>query len=94
MEGEKRKYENFDERESRLEREGFVMFGDIAMNLLGQQTQYASRYVNGFLGEYPNLGEGLRFDGDPSDYHSLAIHKDDVDEFVRRVKDYKKSQGR
>ncbi len=42
---------------------------------------------------YPNLGEGLRFDGHAYDYHSLAIHKDDVEEFVRRVKEYKKSRS-
>ena len=48
------------------------------------QNQYASRYVDGRHG-HPNLGEGLRFMGDPSDYHSLYIHVDDYDTFRERV---------
>lgn len=65
---------------------GFVSFGDISRGELNKQSQYGSRYVNGFQGEYPNLGEGLRFEGDPDDYHSLKIHKDDIEEFVRRFR--------
>lgn len=52
------------------------------------QNQYASRYVDGRHG-YPNFGEGLRFKGDPEDYHSLYIHIDDYDEFHRRVKKHR-----
>ncbi|MFA6446131.1 MAG: hypothetical protein WCW14_02675 [Candidatus Paceibacterota bacterium] len=85
----KRIYESYEDRQVRLEREGFLKFGDAVRGPLGgMQSQYASRYVNGMLGEYPNLSEGLRFDGNPEDYHELAIHKDDVVEFVRRVKEY------
>lgn len=69
---------------------GFVDFGDVAIGLLNQQSQYASRYVNGALEGYPNLGEGLQFKGDPADYHDLKIHKDAIDEFVMRVNSYKK----
>ncbi len=88
-----KKYESHEEREARLEREGFVHFGVVARDILQQQSQYASRYVDGEIPGYPNLGEGLRFDGHAYDYHSLAIHKDDVEEFVRRVKEYKKSRS-
>jgi hypothetical protein len=35
----------------------------------------------------------LRFKGDPRDYHFLLIHKDDVEEFVRRVLEYLKASG-
>jgi hypothetical protein len=49
------------------------------------QNQYACRYIKGEHGS-PNLGEGLRFQGDSSNYHSIYIHKDDYDEFHRRVK--------
>ncbi len=66
---------------------GFVNFGDVSRGELGKQAQYGSRYVNGFRDEYPNLGEGLRFEGNPSDYHSLRIHHEDIDEFVRRFKE-------
>lgn len=67
----------------------FVKFGEIARGRLGQQCQYASRYVDGKIEGYPNLGEGLRFKGDPGDYHSLEIHREDVEEFVRRVEEYR-----
>lgn len=81
--------EKFNRYESDLE--GYVSFPAIATGELRQQAQYASRYVDGVIEDYPNLGEGLRFKGDPSDYHSLRIHKDDVQEFVQRVTLYKKS---
>lgn len=62
----------------------FIRFGEIARSRLNQQSQYASRYIDGRNG-YPNLGEGLRFQGESHDYHSVEIHKDDVDKFVNRV---------
>lgn len=72
----------------------FVNFGEFVCHpLLRQQSQYASRYVDGFRGEYPNLGEGLRFMGSPRDYHELLIHKNDIKEFVRRVKKHWKKIG-
>lgn len=64
---------------------GWVRFGDVARERCGQQAQYASRAIDGRLG-YPNLGVGLRFKGDPRDYHRVLIHADDVEEFVRRWK--------
>ena len=69
--------------------EGFVRFGDVARGLLSQQAQYASRYIDGTVEGYPNLGDGLEFKGDPSNYHDVKIHKDSVEEFVRRVREYK-----
>lgn len=68
--------------------DGFVRFGKIAIEQCGEQCQYASRAIDGVHGA-PNLGEGLRFKGDPRDYHNVRIHKDDVAEFVRRYKAYK-----
>ena len=67
----------------------FVNFGDMCRSRLNQQCQYGSRYVDGRLSGYPNLGKGLRFKGDPSEYHFLKIHKDDVEEFVKRVEQYR-----
>ena len=57
------------------------------------QNQYASRYVDGRL-DYPNLGEGLRWKvvGDTSNYHFIKIHKDDYEEFHRRVREYNACQ--
>ncbi|XLQ19712.1 MAG: hypothetical protein ACKUBY_03915 [Candidatus Moraniibacteriota bacterium] len=68
---------------------GFVRFGDVARSLLQQQAQYASRYTDGTLEDYPNLGKELKFEGNSSDYHSLKIHKDDIQEFINRVRKHR-----
>jgi hypothetical protein len=66
---------------------GYVPFGDAGRMRCGQQCQYWCRYVDGRFGDlYPNLGQGLRFLGHTGMYHSLRIHVDDVDEFVRRYR--------
>ena len=75
------------------DKDGYVNFGEVARRLLNQQSQYASRYMDGALDEYPNLGHGLRFQGEPLDYHSLKIHKDDIEQFVSGVREHKKSNS-
>jgi|AGTN01.1.fsa_nt_gi hypothetical protein len=76
--------------------EDYVDFGDVARSRLGMQCQYASRYVGGLcdyqnLTSDPALGRTLRFlersrpVSSADDYHSLRIHRDDVEEFVARV---------
>lgn len=81
--------------------EDYVDFGDVARSRLGMQCQYASRYVGG-LCDYQNLtsdpaaGRTLRFKersrpvSSADDYHSLRIHRDDVEEFVARVERVRK----
>ena len=65
--------------------DGYVPFnGDRRLG----QNQYISRYANGSLGN-PDLGAGLRWKGDPSDYHFLLIHKDDLLTFHQRVEEHK-----
>lgn len=71
----------------------YVDFGDVSRQQLGEQCQYGSRYIDGRIDGYPNLGHGLRFKGYDSNgrinnYHDMKIHRDDVAEFVRRVKLY------
>jgi hypothetical protein len=84
---------------------GFSSFGDFCRTRLRQQCQYGSRYIDGRLEGYPNLGEGLRFnngrgysgqirDLDTGDYHSIRIHRDDMDEFERRYKAYQDGGSR
>lgn len=73
---------------SQTEPAEFVSFGDVARGRLRQQCQYASRYIDGRHG-YPNLGEGLRFQGEVSDYHTLLIHRNDVEPFIKRVEQWK-----
>lgn len=64
--------------------EEYVSFGDVARDRCQVQCQYASRYLLG-LNEYPNFGEGLRWTGERWNYHSLRLHRDDVEIFVSRL---------
>lgn len=83
--------------------DGYSSFGDFCRNRLGQQCQYGSRYIDGRIEGYPALGEGLRFNNgkgyrgetrplDASDYHSVRIHRDDMDEFERRYRAYQQER--
>lgn len=72
-----------------VDAQGFVSFGDVARGIIGQHVIYASKYINGGVGNYPNLGEGLRFLGNPNNYNGLKIHKDDIREFVARILNYR-----
>lgn len=66
--------------------EGFVRFGDVSLYVLGVQTQYAARYLEG-LGDSPKLSEGLRYVlSAGGNYHSYRLHMEDVEVFVLRVK--------
>jgi hypothetical protein len=67
--------------------EGYVNFGEMARNRLGRQCQYTSRYLIG-LYPYPDISEGIRWKGSRGDYHSYRIHKDDVEEFIKRIEEY------
>lgn len=77
-----------------IDKDGFVKLGDIARGEIGRQAQYVSRLIDGLLEEYPNLGEGLRFSNvyrnekATGDYHNYKIHKDSIEEFVKRAKEY------
>lgn len=72
-----------------IDEDGYVEFGDIALSEMEMQSQYASRYTDGTMKGYPNLGEGLRFKGSVSDYHFMKIHNEDIEEFLRRFKEYR-----
>jgi hypothetical protein len=69
---------------------------DISRGLLnGRQVQYVSRFIdNTDPNNYPNLGNGLVFKNIFKDekvtgsYHDYKIYKDDIGEFIKRVKEY------
>ena len=77
-----------------MDEEGFVKLGDIARGELKRQTQYISRFIDNTDPEYPNLGESLKFknvfreEKGTGNYYDYKIHKDNIEEFVRRVKEY------
>ncbi len=66
----------------------YVRFGDVARDRCGMQCQYCCRYLEG-KGGAVDLGSDLRWLGRTATYHELLIHKDDADEFVRRVRAYR-----
>ena len=67
----------------------YINFGDMCRSRLKIQCQYGSRYVDGMIEGYPNLGYNLRFKGNTNLYHSLQIHNADVEEFINRVNKYR-----
>lgn len=69
----------------------YLDFGKVAHGVCGMQSQYCSRYVDGF--DCPNFGQGLRIIGRREDYHFLRVHRDDAAEFARRVNEYRREKG-
>lgn len=72
----------------------FIPF-NIALEKLGQ-VQYSSRFVN----PHPKLHEDgtpffseIRIEGNPDNYHSLKIHKDDIRIFIEKWFEYKKQSS-
>lgn len=65
-----------------------IPFGPVARKQLGMQAQYARHYLSD-----PELGKGVRWEGDHDNYHSLTIHSDDVGGFVQRVMQHRRDRG-
>jgi len=77
--------------------DGYISFGDVSINLLDRQCQYASRYITGAMAGYPKLGKGLRFiglDAPGGNYHAIGIHPEDIEEFRYRFEAYGAYAGR
>lgn len=66
--------------------QGFVKIGDVTHGLMNMQSQYITRYMDGSNPSIPVLVDGLRVNVDSISHHEYTIHKDDVLEFVARVK--------
>ena len=84
--------DNLDRILADADADGFVDFGDVARLLLNMQCQYASYYLRGAAG-FLDLSEGVRIQGDPADYHSLLIHRDDVAGFVAQAQAHRAERG-
>lgn len=79
-----RRYSN----KSKNQGEDYIPFGPVARGKLNNQAQYARHWLRD-----PEVNEGIRWRGDFSNYHTLEIHKDDVDDLVKRVKEKEKERG-
>lgn len=66
----------------------YIDFGDFSRKHLGLTCQQGSKYVDGAIDNYPEIGQGLRFLGNNNNYHSLKIHEDDIQTFLNRFNDY------
>jgi len=75
-----------------VDSDGFVDFGQASRAYLHIQAQYAGRYVDNLDPDVPNLCGDLRIRGSSSDYSSIRIHQDDIEIFVNRFLEYKRSQ--
>lgn len=67
--------------------EGYVNLGDVSRNVFGRQAQYGNRFFDKKMADamkIPYIGEGLRILGTTSNYHAMKIHKDDIEEAIRR----------
>ncbi len=71
--------------------DSFVSFPDLCHDQLGTTSQRGAHYVGG-LSDTPNLSFGLRFQGTAAMYHSLRIHRYDVETFVNRYKKWEKAK--
>lgn len=78
--------------EKNSEKEKYVDFGEQILDRLGMQSQYAARYLFGVLGS-ENLGQDLKIEGSYDDYHFIKIHPADLEIFIQRLIDLKKSKG-
>lgn len=70
------------------EHQGYVNISE-ALEILGQSQYVARPLTNAFPDDYPNLGEGIRYEGTYDNYHSIRIHPDDVLLYAERYIDYK-----
>ena len=86
MERESEMY-TFEDVELPVDSEGFISIGDFATQILGRQ----SKSIVEFLDPSREVGEaveGLRTKNvDPGNYQGW-IHKDDLPEFVQRVREH------
>lgn len=69
--------------------EGYIPTASFATQELKRQNKSVASLLDGDegAGDY-NLGEGIRFRGSSGNYPDMKIHIDDLDEFVRRVKEH------
>ncbi len=90
--------ENFENKEAPTLKEkymneadeaGYVPTASFVTQELGRQNKSVAALLDGEEGtaDY-NLGEGIRFQGISGNYPEMKIHIDDLDEFVRRVKEH------
>lgn len=77
--------------ELEVNEDGMVRLSNITQGVLGEQTQYISYHFDGI--RVPVLTDGLRSNNDSPSYHSYLLHKEDVPEFIARLRAYRRERG-
>lgn len=74
---------------SHADSDGYVFTAAFATRELKRQNKSIASLLDGDegMGDY-NLGNGIRFKGSSGNYSEMKIHIDDLDEFVKRVKEH------
>lgn len=82
----KEKYKN------KIDENGFVRVSDFANQELRRQAKSIASLLDGEEGLSPeyNLGEGVRYVGASGNYDTMKVHIDDLEEFIKRVKNHYK----
>ena len=75
---------------SKVDKDGFVYVGDFAIQELKRQSKSVASFLDGEEGTEPdiNLGNGIRFKGSSGNYSDMKVHVDDLEEFIKRVRNY------
>lgn len=75
---------------SKIDKEGFVCVGDFSTQELQRQSKSVASFLDGEEGTEPdiNLGKGIRFKGSSGNYSDMKVHINDLEEFIKRVKNY------
>ena len=84
--------ENFENPKFHPDENGMVRLSEIAISL-NKQSKSLCDFVHGLDG-VPNLGEGLRTEGEPGEYPDIKIHIDDVETFIQRYHDWEDEESK
>jgi hypothetical protein len=78
-----------DKYQSKADAEGYVFINDFAIVETSHQSKSVAGLADGDEGtEELNLGKDLRVKGSSGNYPDMKIHIDNLDEFVKRVKNH------
>lgn len=75
---------------SKVDKDGFFYVWDFATQELKRQSKSVASFLDGEEGAEPdiNLDNGIRSKGSSGNYSDMKVHVDDLEEFIKRVRNY------
>lgn len=70
-----------------VDKDGYVTTASFATQILKKQNKNVAGLLDKVDSEDYFLGESLRVKGDAGNYSEMKIHKDDIEEFIRRYEE-------